>query len=284
MKHNLLFFLITLFTVAISYSQTKVSGEVFDAQGNALPFVNVVFMGSNEGTITNENGRFYLESDATWEQVRFSFIGFSNLIIDLEQKVNYEMKIILEEEAGALDEVVIFTGKTDKKNNPAVDILRKIWANKRENGLKQFKQYQYDKYEKLEFDLNTIDSALINSRLFKGMEFIFDQTDTSNVTGKTYLPIFVNEAVSKVYGDNEINKVKEELLGNKNSGFSENQTVIGFVKDLYSDYDIYQNYLQFFDKSFTSPLSRTGIQTYNYVLSDSAYIDNKWCYNLLPAS
>ena len=57
MKHNLLFFLITLFTVAISYSQTKVSGEVFDAQGNALPFVNVVFMGSNEGTITNENGR-----------------------------------------------------------------------------------------------------------------------------------------------------------------------------------------------------------------------------------
>ena len=131
MKHNLLFFLITLFTVAMSYSQTKVSGEVFDAQGNALPFVNVVFVGSNEGTITNENGRFYLESDATWEQVRFSFIGFSNLIVDLEQKVNYEMKITLEEEAGALDEVVIFTGKTDKKNNPAVDILRKIWANKR---------------------------------------------------------------------------------------------------------------------------------------------------------
>ena len=30
-----------------------------------------------------------------------------------------------------------------------------------------------------------------------------------------------------------------------------------------------------------SPLSRTGINTYNYVLSDSAFIDNKWCYNII---
>jgi hypothetical protein len=34
---------------------------------------------------------------------------------------------------------------------------------------------------------------------------------------------------------------------------------MSFVKDLYSDYDIYNNYLTFFDKSFTSPLSKTGL-------------------------
>ncbi len=111
--------------------------------------------------------------------------------------------MVLEESAYALDEVVVYSGKTSKKNNPAIDILRKIWENRRENGVKKFKQYQYDKYEKLEFDLNTIDSALIKSKIFKGMEFIFDQTDTSKVTGNTYLPIFINEAASKVYGDNQ---------------------------------------------------------------------------------
>lgn len=273
-------FLLLLFSV-LTYSQTKISGEIFDEEGAPVPFANVIFVGSNEGTITNENGRFYIESDATWEQVRFSFVGFESQTITLEKRVTYDLKITLNFESDSLDATVIVSGKTDKKNNPAVDILRKIWANKRQNGLRQFKQYEYDKYEKLEFDLNTIDSALINSRLFKGMEFIFDQTDTSKVTGKTYLPIFVNEAVTKVYGDNEINKVKEDLRGNKNSGFSENQTIIGFVKDLYSDYNIYQNYLQFFDKSFTSPLSRTGIQTYNYVLADSAFRNNKWCYNII---
>jgi len=262
-------------------SQTKVSGVIYDEQDNPVPFANVVYVGSNEGTITNENGRFYLESENEWDKIRISFIGFTEKEIALESRVNYDMKIVLAQEAAAIDEVFIYTGKTSKKNNPAIDILRKIWSRKKQNGLRQFKQYEYDKYEKIEFDLNTIDSSLINSKLFRGMEFIFEQTDTSRVTGKTYLPIFVNEAVSKVYGNNESRKEKEDLLGNKNSGFNENQTIIGFVKELYNDYDVYQNYLKFFDKTFTSPISRTGIQTYNYVLADSAYIDTKWCYNII---
>jgi hypothetical protein len=176
---------------------------------------------------------------------------------------------------------VIISGKQSKKNNPAIDILRKIWENRRENGVKKFKQYQYNKYEKLEFDLNTIDSGLIKSKIFKGMEFVFDQIDTSNITGNTYLPIFINEAYSKVYGDNLLSEEREILEGNKNSGFDNNQTLIAFVKDLYSEYDVYDNYLKFFDKAFTSPLSRTGIDVYNYVLLDSAYRDNKWCYNIV---
>ena len=76
-------------------------------------------------------------------------------------------------EGEQLDEVVVYVGKQSKKNNPAIDILKKIWAKKRINGLRMFKQYQYDKYEKIEFDLNTIDSALMKSKMFKGMEFVF---------------------------------------------------------------------------------------------------------------
>ena len=273
----LLFFLIT----SSIFSQTKVSGVIKDPTGYPVAFANVIFKDSQEGTISDENGRFYLESDKTYKSVIFSFIGYTTEEMELSSRSTYNMEVVMEESADALDEVVVYTGKTSKKNNPALDILRKIWENRRENGVKKFKQYQYDKYEKLEFDLNTIDSALIKSRIFKGMEFIFDQTDTSKVTGNTYLPIFINEAASKVYGDNLLSEEKEVLQGNKNSGFENNQTLIAFVKDLYSEYDVYDNYLKFFDKAFTSPLSRTGIDVYNYVLRDSAYRDNKWCYNIV---
>ncbi len=265
----------------VAMAQTKVSGVIKDTAGTPIAFANVIFKDSNEGTISNEEGRFYLESDDNYTEVVFSFIGFSSTEVTLTDRSTYNMEIVLEEEAAALDEVVIFTGKQSKKNNPAIDILRKIWENRRENGVKKFKQYQYDKYEKLEFDLNTIDSALINSRVFNGMEFIFDQTDTSNITGNTYLPIFINEAYAKVYGDNLLNEEKEVLEGNKNSGFDNNNTLIAFIKDLYSEYNVYDNYLKFFDKAFTSPLSTTGIDVYNYVLLDSAYRDNKWCYNIV---
>ena len=267
--------------IFISHAQTKVSGYVFDEYNEPISFANVIFKGSNQGTITDENGKFYLESSGVWNTLRVSFIGYETLDIPLVKRVNYDLKFILKEEAAQLNQVLIVSGKQPKKNNPAIDLLRKIWEHKRTNGLKHFKQYEYNKYEKVEFDINTIDSALIKSKLFRGMEFVFNEVDTSNVTGKTYLPIFINEAVSTVYGDNIIKKEKKVLKGNKNSGFSDNQMVIDFVDDLYSDFDIYDNYLKFFDKSFVSPLSRTGIGTYNYVLNDSAFIDKKWCYNII---
>ncbi|MFD2822123.1 DUF5686 family protein [Lacinutrix iliipiscaria] len=279
-KLSLILFFFGLLSVT---AQTKVSGHVLDEYDEPIAFANVVFKNSSEGTITDENGRFYLESDTTWEAVLVSFIGYATIDIPLEKRVNYDLEFVLKEETGSLDEVVIVTGKQSKKEseNPAIAILKKVWEHKRKNGLRQFKQYQFDKYEKVEFDLNTIDSSLIKSKLFRGMEFVFNEVDTSSVTGKTYLPIFINEAVTKVYGDNILNKEKEDLKGNKNSGFSDNQVIIDFINDLYSEFDIYDNYLKFFDKSFVSPISRTGINTYNYVLSDSTYIDNKWCYNII---
>lgn len=282
MNWKLLLFFILLISASV-FSQSKVSGYVFDENNEPVAYANVIFKGTTEGTITNEEGRFYLESNNNQDYLIVSFLGYETLEIALEKKVNYNLRFVLKEEASSLSEVVIIAGKQSKKEaeNPAIGILKKIWEHKRKNGLRQFKQYQFDKYEKVEFDINTVDSALIKSRLFKGMEFVFEQVDTSRVTGKTYLPMFINEAASKVYGDNELNKEKEELKGNKNSGFSDNQVIIDFVHDLYQDFNVYDNYLKFFDKSFVSPLSRTGINTYNYILKDSAFIDNKWCYHII---
>ncbi|TQI71744.1 carboxypeptidase-like protein [Gramella sp. Hel_I_59] len=274
----LILFLLPVFSLI---AQTKAGGIVTDDTGATVPFANVVFANSTSGTTTNEVGEFYLQSDDNYDTLVFSFIGYKTKKIALKSRVNLNMDVKLEQEASSLDEVVIYRGKTSKKNNPAIDILKKVWANRRSNGVNAFDQYSYKEYEKLEFDLNTIDSAVVESRIFNGMEFIFDYADTNAVTGKTYLPMFINESVTQVYGDNKINEEKKVLLGNKNSGFNQNRNLIDFVKDIYDDYDIYKNYIKFFDKSFVSPISTTGIDTYNYVLSDSAYIDNKWCYNIV---
>ncbi len=252
-----------------------------DEEGAPVAFANVLFKNSTEGTITNDNGRFYLESENAHATLVISFIGYEELEVPLPAKINYNLRVVLKESTEQLNEVVLISGKQSKKNNPAVDILRKIWSKKRTNGLSKFKQYAFEKYEKVEFDLNTIDSALIKSKVFRGLEFVFQDLDTSRITGKTYLPIFLTETFSKVYGDNALQEEKEVVLGMKNSGFDNNQAIIAFVKDLYQNYDIYDNYLKFFDKSFTSPLSKTGIDTYNYALRDSAFIENRWCYNIV---
>src|SRR5690606_2918040 len=268
-----------LFSVA-SAAQTKVSGVVVDDQGEAIPYANVMFPNTTEGTITNEEGRFYLESENTYPILSISLLGYASQDIELTKKVSYDLEVVLSE-GEILDEVVVYVGKQPKKGNPAIAILRKIWEKKRQNGIHLFEQYKYDKYEKIEFDFNIIDSSFVNRKIFKGMEFIFDQVDTSSITGKTYLPIFINESYAEVYGDNKLDEDIEKLLGNKNSGFSNNQSLVMYVKDLYAEYNIYDNYIRLFNKSFVSPLSRTGVDVYNYVLSDSAYIGDKWCYNII---
>ncbi len=280
MFKNIYISLLFLLVFKISaFAQTKVSGIVIDKKNQPISYANIVFKGSNEGTVSDENGKFYLESSKTYSAIAIAFVGYSSKDLGLDKPVNYNMKIVLNEEK-TLQEVVIYNGKTSKKNNPALDILRKIWARKRKNGLKMFNQYQYEKYEKVEFDLNTIDSAFMNKKVFKGMEFVFKKLDTSKITGKTYLPIFINESLYDVYGDTKLNKEKAIIKANKNSGLSNGDGVNAFIKDLYNDYNIYNNHLNFFDKSFTSPLSTSGIDVYNYVLRDSAFIENKWCYNI----
>ncbi len=273
--------LVCAFTAFSSWAQTKVGGTIRDEYGEPIAFANIIFPGSTTGTTSDENGAFYLESDQVFRKLNVSFIGYEPQTLELTSRISLGLNVVLRESAQALEEVVVYTGKQSKKNNPAVDILRKIWARKRTNGLAGFEQYEYDKYEKVEFDLNNIDSSMMKSRVFRGMEFVFDDMDTSRITGKTYLPFFLNETFERVYGNNQTEEVRVDRLGDRNAGFRGNQAITAFVEDLYNDYDIYDNYLKFFDKSFTSPLSRTGIATYNYVLTDSTFIDNKWCYNIV---
>ena len=262
-------------------AQIKITGLVIDEQEEPVPFANIIFKGTIEGTISDENGRFYLESSTYHKELEVSFLGFETQLVPLN-KGTMNLRIALAEGRDQLNEVRVYTGRVKKKNNPAIDILKKIWAKKRKNGLNMYDRYEFDRYEKIEFDLNNIDEKLMDKKVFNGMEMVFDQIDTSKITGKVYLPIFINESVYKTYGKNIYPRKKNNLLlANKNSGYSDNQALISFLKQLYVDFNIYDNYLLFFDKKFSSPLSKLGPDVYNYVLTDSSFIDNKWCYNIL---
>ena len=126
--YTVLFFLISILVVA----QTKVGGKVVDEFGDPIAFANVVFKNSKEGVITNENGIFYFESDQNHSVLVVSFVGFETQEITLKNGLNSNLKIVLIQ-GTTLKEVVVYTGKTSKKNNPALDILRKIWERKLKN-------------------------------------------------------------------------------------------------------------------------------------------------------
>ena len=223
------FLFLALFIHCQLLAQVRVSGSVVDENNEPIPFANILLKGSIKGTVSDEKGKFYIEADEYYKEMEVTFMGYEKAIVPLEVN-NYNLVIVLKEDADILKEVTVYSGRVKNKNNPAIDILRKIWEKKRKNGLNLYNDFEYSKYEKIEFDLNNIDEKFKSSKVFKGMEFIFDQVDTSSITGKPYLPIFINESAYKIYGTNTIpKKFNEKLLGNKNSGFQDNQGLIAFI-------------------------------------------------------
>ena len=66
---SLLALLLLLFPL-YAIGQTKVGGIVVDIEGDPVAFANVVFKNSTEGTVTNQDGLFYLETEESYEGIR----------------------------------------------------------------------------------------------------------------------------------------------------------------------------------------------------------------------
>ncbi|MCB9202641.1 MAG: carboxypeptidase-like regulatory domain-containing protein [Flavobacteriales bacterium] len=284
MKCSFFFFLFSF--CLVSYSQIKVSGKVVDDKTNlGLAFVDVFVPDSEYYTTTNTDGSFYLEVPNSVSSIKVSQFGYYVEDIDITQKANYDIVVRLskEENEKQLKEVVITTrvNYKNKKENPAYAILREVWKRKKTNGLKKVDDYQYEEYEKIQFDLNNIDSAFTKKKIFNKLEFVFNNIDTSRVSGKAYLPMFLNESITEVIGRNRPNKKEiRELIANKTSGFQDNEIVSQSVKNLYKDYDIYENRINFFNKGFVSPIATDGFFHYDYELRDTIKADDVECYRI----
>lgn len=285
-KKTIIFILFLLLGTYLS-GQVKVKGIVLDEEGEPLPYADVYFKDTNKGVVSDIDGTFYIESDDYYPELEVTFVGFEDKIVQLQkgyQEIEVQVKAFKDDDDSESIKEVSVVGKRikykSKKENPAYRILKNVWKQRKYNGLKMRKDYEYERYEKIEFDINNIDSQFMKSKIFKKFEFVFDKIDTSRVTGKAYLPVFLNESISKVYGMNNPEKIREDLIANKASGFENKYALIGTVKTLYTDFDIYDNQIVLFNKPFASPLATNGFSFYEYQLVDSTFIDGRKTYRI----
>lgn len=182
----------------------------------------------------------------------------------------------------AIDEVLIkLSKKTKKKDNPAYDILQEVWKRKKSNGLSQFKDYQYEEYEKIELDLANLDSTFTQRKIFNKVDFIFKYADTLDQSNQLSLPVYFNETLYKNFGKNSpAKKEKRQILANKSSGLTSSDAMANTAKNLYKEIDIYDNVLNFFNIGFTSPIATDGFSTYNYQLLGEESINGTESYRI----
>lgn len=112
-KIAILFF----FLSTISYSQDVIiHGEVKNIENNnPVSYVNIGIFEKMVGTVSDENGVFYLKLNddvKPSDTISFSIIGFETKHIPLSRLNNNNNVILIETKIEQLDEVVVFTTKS----------------------------------------------------------------------------------------------------------------------------------------------------------------------------
>lgn len=272
-KTVLLILLLLPFTICAQ--QTKISGTVTDeASGELLPYVKVQFADSKIGTETDSLGFFSLETYYATDSIRFIYPGYAIRTFavkkDKEQIINVTLSITVSE----IEEFVVLP----PDELPSVTMHKKIIRNKPANDREKLLAYEYELYNKIQFDLNNIGDKFKEMGIVRRMDLILDYLDSAE-NGKNYLPVIFTEGLSDFYYTKNPKRKKEVLKATRIVGI-DNLQLDQFLGEMYMDINIYDNNINIVNKSFISPISSSARNFYHFLIVDSAYMDNQWCYKM----
>lgn len=286
-KFTYAFLVLTLAVLAMqgnyAVAQT-VSGIVVDAKsGSPLPFVNVYYEGKGVGAATDENGNFSVPYRKGWNILTISSVGFKKMEIPISGPIE-NLKVRLEVNSQTIKGISIKgkRKKYDRKNNPAVELMRKVIAAKKHSDLRRHDYFSYQKYEKRTFALNEFTEKVFDDEHFKKLPFLKERVETCPETGKLILPISVDETFSKRIFKKDGNIDKTIVEGRNSTGLNEffntRDIATTMIEDVFTDVDIYDNNIHVLQSEFVSPLSSSsGISFYRYFIADTLDVDGIRC-------
>ena len=160
--------LMTLMMWQISVAQ-NVTGCVTDAEtGETLPSVNIYYEGrQGHGSPSDLDGNYSLPFEEG--TLVFSMVGYQTQKIQITKPRNLNIKLI--PDTKMVKEVLIQKKRQrySRKNNPAVEMMKKVIAAKKKTDLRERPYFSYDKYQKLTFALNEVTEKVFQDDKFKRM-------------------------------------------------------------------------------------------------------------------
>ena len=265
----------------------QIQGIVKDADtGEPLPFVNVYYEGKGVGGITDIEGRFKVDKMVEWKALTFSSVGYTTEVVPINAKTEY-LTVTMKVMDHTLDEVVVRPKreKYSRKNNPAVELMKKVVASKELDDLKQKDYYSYNIYQKLTLALNNITAdSLRESKLFKQYPFFREQVEYCKEIDKNILPLSVDETLTQTIFRKKPESEKNIIKGINSTGvnelFNTGDMLTTVLKDVFQNVNVYEDRVRLLQYPFDSPISDNGIGFYRYYIMDTTYVEQDKCFHL----
>ncbi|HEY5327430.1 MAG TPA: DUF5686 family protein [Mucilaginibacter sp.] len=282
--YSRLFFLafILLYNTILFAQITVVSGKVTDAGNNKpLSIVTISFTGTNVGVTTDGEGKYTIGTEKPYKQLKISLVGYKDVLLAVNPGTKQVLNIKLIPIATQLNEVVIHSGEKPKyhnKDNPAVELIRKVIENKEKNRPESYAFVEYKEYDKMQFSLSNVSDNLSDKKFFRKYKFVLDNRDSTTIPGKSLLPIFLDEKLSQYHYRKYPEKEKTITLGQKTVNFGgsiDNEGLGLYFKHMYYKVDIYSNVIFLMTSNFLSPIANSAPTFYKFFITDTVTINNQ---------
>ena len=282
------FLLFLLLGCCISVSAQNIQGVVTDSLTNdPIPYLSVFYEGKGVGSITDNDGNYKVETRKGWNKLTFSAVGYVTKEVNIIPGVTKNLNVRMRPDDIMLDEVVVKPKreKYSRKNNPAVELMKKVIAHKKNNKLSENDYYQYNKYQKITMSLNDVTPEMLEKGMYKKMPFLKDQIELCEETNKFILPISVDETASQKIYRKHPKSEKTIIKGMSSTGvnelFATGDMLSTVLKDVFTDVNIYDNDIRLLQYPFISPISSSdAISFYKFYIMDTTFVDKDKCFHL----
>ena len=282
------FLLFLLLGCCISVSAQNIQGVVTDSLTNEpIPDLSVFYEGKGVGSITDNDGNYKVETRKGWNKLSFSAVGYVTKVVNIIPGVTKNLNVRMRPDDIMLDEVVVKPKreKYSRKNNPAVELMKKVIAHKKNNKLSENDYYQYNKYQKITMSLNDVTPEMLEKGMYKKMPFLKDQIELCEETNKFILPISVDETASQKIYRKHPKSEKTIIKGMSSTGvnelFATGDMLSTVLKDVFTDVNIYDNDIRLLQYPFISPISSSdAISFYKFYIMDTTFVDKDKCFHL----
>ncbi len=272
--------LLTLFllsTLLLRAQTAVITGTITDANDKeTLPFVTITFPGTIEGAAKSKiDGTYSISNPKGYHQIRFSYAGYKDMVLPIEpgksQKIDVKMQPVVSQ-LGQVDISATRNGRYRNRDNPAVELIRKVIANKDKNRPENYNYIEYKEYDKMQFALNNVSTTLADKKFFRKYKFVLDNRDSTTIPGKSLLPIFLTEKLSQYYYRKDPEKERTIVLGKKDTDFGaaiDNEGVESYLKNMYAKVDIYDNDIFIITRNLRSPIADDAPTWYKFFITDT---------------
>ena len=278
--------LLLLLLTMVLPMKAQLRGYIIDeATGDSIPYASAIYRGHNVAVASNINGQFTIARHEGWV-LTFSAVGYVSKSITITASTKQNFNVKLKPDTKALKEVVVKTKRRrySRKNNPAVELMKKVVEAKKRTDLDNRDYYQYNKYQKLTLALNDITPEKLEDPKMKKKPWLKDQVEKCEYNGKLILPVSVDETVTqKIYRKHphsEKNIVKGQNSTGVNDLFQTGDILNTVLKDVFTDVNIYDDQIRLLQYPFTSPIGKDAVAFYRFYIMDTLYVERDKCIHL----